>query len=46
MNNQLLPSHNNIENNIKNEKYTTSTLNNKIELKRSTLILTIKTKVK
>jgi len=34
MNNQLLPSHNNIENNIKNEKYTTSTLNNKIELNR------------
>jgi hypothetical protein len=34
MNNQLLPSHNNIENNIKNEKYTTSTLKNKIELNR------------
>jgi hypothetical protein len=34
MNNQLLPSHNNIENNIKNEKYTTSTLKNNIELNR------------
>jgi hypothetical protein len=34
MNNQLLPSNNNIENNIKNGKYTTSTLKNKIELNR------------